>query len=198
MALPRTPCAFRLRQARTVPPQNLTFSVATTVPTRASHARTSSTRGAEAHPGVLLVRQSRRARTDYTAHRFRERGAHGPERFRLTRSRPCGRKSPCGLKMFSTVPRGLDTPFARCSRPPCHGFAGPPPRATPWSAGRTPHRSEAPDQLSLEKMPLANLCSRSIITSTRWIPPFPSFRLTPVLPNAFSSAPSEPTPSCGG
>jgi hypothetical protein len=58
----------------------------------------------------------------------------------LTRSRRCRRKSPGRLKIFSTVPPGWDTPFTRRSRPPSHGFTGPPHRATPRSSARARHR----------------------------------------------------------
>jgi len=75
-ALPRTPCAFRLRQALAVPPLMMTSPVAMSgANSSVPFARAGSTRGAEAHPGDLPRGQCRHARTDYTAHRLRTRCA---------------------------------------------------------------------------------------------------------------------------
>jgi len=89
--------------------------------------------------------------------------------------------------------------LTRRSCPPCHGFTGPPRRATPQSAHETlPLAWADPVRSPWRRCLLPVSATDQLSTSTRRIPRFSSSRLAPFRPSAFSAASSEPAPACGG
>jgi hypothetical protein len=90
----------------------------------------------------------------------------------------------------SQVPSQPGHRFADYENPPCQGD-GPPHPATRLPP--TAHEALPP---TYERMPLTNLCSRLVVTSTRWNPPLPSLGLSPCRPpRPASRIPSDLRPS---
>jgi hypothetical protein len=140
----------------------------------------------------------RRARAAYTAHRLKNAVRTAQDAFDWLDSHLAVRSGLVDCAMFVTPPTLPEHLVARRSRPPCHGFVGPPPRATPRSAALAPHVSEAPDssprRRCLSPISAANQLSRAPAGSLH----SRALGLAPFRPITRGTKPPEPAPACGG
>jgi hypothetical protein len=198
LALSRTPCAFRLRQARTV------SAAESDVPCRDDGAAPSVPLLGLARPEVpkhtralcLSTEPSRQGwlyRAPFKVTRYAQPRTPSIDSIPTLRSKVAEWVN--DVRQTSTRP-GHPVSRAVAARP-VRGYRA---AASRYSAVRSQVHSTRVGRscaLSLEKMPLANLCNRPVVTSTRWTPPFSSLGLAPFRPNALSAIPSEPAPACG-
>lgn len=199
MALSRTSCAFRLRQARTV------SAAESDVPCRDDGAAPSVPLLGIARPEVPKhtralcpsaepSRQDRLYRAPVKVTRYAR--SRTPSIDSIPTLRPEVAEWVNDVRQTSTRP-GHPVSRAVAARPVTGSRAAAPRYSAVRSQG-PPTCVGRSCALSLEKMPLANLCNRPVVTSTRWTPPFSSLGLAPFRPSALGAIPSEPAPACGG